>query len=144
MPDMNGLVAKAEITVDAPVARVWDALTDPARIKRYYFGSEVATDWEVGSAITWSGTWEGKPYQDKGVVLKNVEHRLLEYSHFSPMMGRPDVPENYHTVRVELEPTKGGTRVTLAQDNNVTEQARTHSESNWNQMLVALKSEAES
>lgn len=140
---MKGLIAKAEITIDAPAESVWDALTDPVRIKRYMFGSDVATDWQVGSAITWSGEWQGKPYQDKGEILKKEENRILEYSHFSPMMGKPDLPENYHAVRIELEEQDGTTRVTLTQDNNADEAAHAHSEKNWKMFLEGLKQEAE-
>lgn len=140
---MKGLIATASITIDAPAAKVWDALTDPARIKNYMFGSEVASDWQVGSAITWSGEWQGKPYQDKGEILRKEENRVIEYSHYSPMMGKPDAPENYHTVRIELEDKDGRTTATLTQDNNADETARAHSEKNWKMFMEGLKKEAE-
>ena len=37
----NTIVAKATITINAPAARVWDALTQPELIKRYLFGTQV-------------------------------------------------------------------------------------------------------
>jgi uncharacterized protein YndB with AHSA1/START domain len=43
-----GIVATAETDIIASPARVWSALTDPAQIKRYMFGSEVETDWKPG------------------------------------------------------------------------------------------------
>jgi hypothetical protein len=64
---------------------------------------------------------------------------VLEYSHFSPLAGNPDVPENYHIVTVELSPDGDRRRVALSQDNNPTEQAREHSESNRGAILAALK-----
>ncbi len=140
---MNGLIANASITINAPVESVWDALTDLARVKRYMFGSDVATDWKVGSPITWKGEWNGKPYEDKGVILKNEPPRVLEYSHFSPLLGKPDLPENYHVVRIELADEGGTTRVDLVQGNNATEEARAHSEGGWKMMLGALKKEVE-
>ena len=54
-------------------------------------------------------------------------------------MGLPDTPENYHAVTIELADQSGGTRVSLSQDNNVTDEAREHSEKNWNMMLASLK-----
>jgi uncharacterized protein YndB with AHSA1/START domain len=81
----------------------------------------------------------GRAYEDKGIILQVVPERVLEYSHFSPLAGVPDVPENYHIVTVELSPDGERTRVTLSQDNNPTEQARQHSEKNWGMMLAALK-----
>lgn len=56
------------------------------------------------------------------------------------ILWRGDLPENHHTVTIELSPQPGGrTDVSLSQDNNATEDARTHSEANWRMMLDGLK-----
>jgi uncharacterized protein YndB with AHSA1/START domain len=47
-------------------------------------------------------------------------------------------------VTIELSDESPGTRVTLSQDNNATEQARQHSEKNWQTMLEGLKKLLES
>jgi len=133
-------VAHATTTITAPADKVWDALTNPATIKQYMLGAAVASTWKVGDAITWKGEMKGKPYEDKGRILRSERNKLIEYSHFSPMSGEPDVPENYHVVTVKLSPDGNGTRVDLAQTKNPTEDARKHSEENWNQMLTGLKS----
>ena len=135
----KGLVANASTTINAPSADVWQALVTPAAIKEYIFGTTVTSDWVVGSPIVWKGEWQGRAYEDKGIILQVVPERVLEYSHFSPLAGVPDVPKNYHIVTVELSPDGERTRVTLSQDNNPTEQAREHSEKNWGMMLAALK-----
>ena len=44
--------------------------------------------------------------------------RRLEVTHFSPLTGQEDVPENYHRVRYDLQPANGGTSVRLTQDNS--------------------------
>lgn len=90
-------VAHATTTIHAPVARVWDALVNPALIKQYMFGTNVSSDWKEGSPIVWKGEWQGKSYEDKGVILRLQPERLLQYSHFSPLSGLPEMPENYHT-----------------------------------------------
>jgi uncharacterized protein YndB with AHSA1/START domain len=135
----KGLIANASTTINAPSAELWQALVTPAAIKEYMFGTTVTSDWVVGSPIVWKGEWQGRAYEDKGIILQVVPERVLEYSHFSPLTGVPDVPENYHIVTVELSPDGERTRVTLFQDNNPTEQAREHSEKNWGMMLAALK-----
>jgi uncharacterized protein YndB with AHSA1/START domain len=135
----KGLIANASTTINAPSAELWQALVTPAAIKEYMFGTTVTSDWVVGSPIIWKGEWQGRAYEDKGIILQVVPERVLEYSHFSPLAGVPDVPENYHIVTVELSPDGERTRVTLSQDNNPTEQAREHSEKNWGMMLAALK-----
>jgi len=136
---MKGLIAKASTDIAAPAERVWKALTDPAAIKQYYFGTNLETTWKVGAPITLKGEWEGRAYEDKGVIKTFDPPRTMSYSHFSPLMGKPDKPENYHTIVVSLVPSGKNTRVTLEQDNNATEEARGHSQKNWEMMLGALK-----
>ena len=135
----RGLIARASVTIRAPVSRVWDALVSPALIKQYMFGTDAVSDWKVGSPITWSGEWQGRAYEDRGTILWIEKDHLLEYSHFSPLSGKPDVPENYHTVTVELSGHGTETTVSLSQDNNESEEAREHSEKNWRMMLEGLK-----
>ncbi|WP_213814406.1 SRPBCC domain-containing protein [Glaciihabitans sp. dw_435] len=138
------LVATATITIDASPAEVWRALTDPELVARYMFGTELTTDWEVGSPVVYRGEWEGKPYEDKGIVLEFRPNELLETSHFSPLTGAEDIPENYHTVTYRLEElAPGGTLVTLTQDNNDTPEAAEHSQANWEMALAGLKSVVE-
>jgi uncharacterized protein YndB with AHSA1/START domain len=142
------IVAKVETTIEAPPAEVWEALVTPETIKQYMFGATVRSDWKEGSPITWKGEWKGKPYEDRGVILDIEPGRRLEYSHYSPLSGLPDTPENHHTVRIELAPRNDRnadkTLVTLTQDNNPDEEARKHSEKNWSMMLDGMKRVVES
>src|SRR5262245_33380189 len=132
-------VAKATTLIDVPVSKVWDALTNPDLIKQYLFGTEVTTDWQVGSPITYKGTWEGRPFEDKGKVLQIEPGRLLVSTFWSAFSGLPDSPENYQTVRYELTTEDGGTRLTVIQDNNATQEAADQSEQNWKMMLDSMK-----
>jgi uncharacterized protein YndB with AHSA1/START domain len=135
----NNLIARASTTIAAPAEKVWDALVNPAAIKQYMFGTTVVTDWREGSPILWKGEWQGKRYEDKGVIQHIQRGRALQYTHFSPLAGQPDRPENYHTVTIQLSPEENGIQVSLTQDNNLTEEARSHSERNWEMMLQGLK-----
>ncbi len=132
-------VAKAAITINAPASSVWEALTKPDLIKQYLFGTQVTTDWKVGSPITYEGVWEGKAYKDKGQILEVEPGKLLVSTYWSAMSGLPDVPENYQTVRYELLPEGSGTRLTLTQDNNATQEDANHSAQNWNMVLDSVK-----
>jgi uncharacterized protein YndB with AHSA1/START domain len=137
-------VATAESEIDAPPSQVWAALTDPEQIKKYMFGSQVETDWRPGSPIVWKGEYEGKGYEDKGEILEFEPERRLKVTHFSPLSGQEDVPENYHTLVYELEEHGARTRVSLSQDKNPTVEAAEHSRANWEQMLSGLKQVVES
>jgi uncharacterized protein YndB with AHSA1/START domain len=141
---MAGHVATAEIDVDASPRRVWTALTDPSEIEKYMFGSHVVTDWKPGSSIVWKGEYEGKAYEDKGEILEAEPERRLRMTHFSPLSGEEDVPENYHTLTFELDGNGGTTRVALSQDGNSTPEAAEHSRANWEKMLAGLKDLVES
>ena len=116
-----------------------DALVNPEVIRQYMFGTYVVSEWREGSPIVWKGIWEGKRYEGNGVILKLEPGRVIQYSHFSPLSGLPDAPENYHTVTVQLTGRGNQTLLSLSQDNNPIEQAREHSEKNWEMMLASLK-----
>jgi uncharacterized protein YndB with AHSA1/START domain len=133
------LTAKSTTVINAEPARVWACLTDPDLVSQAFFGAKVDTDWQVGSPITFSGEWQGRSFQDKGEVTRFEPGRLLRFTHFSPLSGQPDVPENYHVVTIELAPRDGGTEASLSQTNAGSEEERQHSEANWAQFLDSLK-----
>ena len=135
----DNYVAKAATTIHAPVAKVWQALVNPEIIKQYLFNTEVISDWKVGSPITYRGEWEGKAFEDKGEILEIEPEKVLKSTHWSPLSGVPDSPENYHTVTYTLSAHDDSTEVTITQDNNATEQEKAHSEKNWETVLAGMK-----
>lgn len=139
----GGNVATSSVAIDAPASRVWDVITDPAAIKEFMFGADVVTDWTVGGPIVWRGQWEGKDYEDKGFILEVEPGQRLVHTHYSPLSGDADVPENYHTLTWTIEAQNQGTRLTLAQDNNATEEAAAHSKSMWDKLVADVKAIAE-
>ena len=133
------LTAHASETIGAPSSEVWDALTNPAKIKQYFFGSDIVTDWREGSPIIYRGEWQGKQFEDKGTVVKVEPERTLVCTHWSPMSGTPDTPENYHQVTYALRPEGNSTVVSISQDNNADEDEKQHSEQNWRTVLENMK-----
>ena len=140
---MTGYVATAQTDVAAVPDRVWAALTEPEQIATYMQGSKVTTTWEVGSPITWDGEYDGRPYQDKGEVLTYDEPRVLSVTHYSPMMGQPDEPENYNTLVYTLTAAGDGTHLELTQDGNESEEQAEQFSQNWQGMLDGLKARVE-
>jgi uncharacterized protein YndB with AHSA1/START domain len=141
---MAGIVATAEIDIAAAPERVWETLTEPAAVKQWMFGTDLETDWKVGSPVVWKGEYEGNTYEDKGEVLEYDAPNTLSVSHFSPTTGQDDVPENYHTLVYTLAPVDDGTHVTLTQDNNGSADEAKRSTENWQQALEGIKQHAES
>ena len=136
-------VATSDITIAADADRVWTVLTDPAAVKEFMFGADVETDWSPGSSITWRGEWEGKEYADRGEILEVEPARRLVMTHFSPLGGQEDKPENYHTLTWTLEDEGGGTKLTLSQDNNASPEEAEHSKGMWDQLVASVKEIAE-
>lgn len=135
----NKFPAEATTVINTPASKVWDALTNPSLIKQYLFGTEVTSEWKVGSSITYRGEWEGKPYEDKGEILQIEPEKLLVSTFWSSLAGLPDIPENYKTLYYKLSTEIGGTRLTLIQDNNANQEEADHSAQNWNTVLDGLK-----
>ena len=142
---MTGHVARAEVIIKAPQSAVWSALTDPEQVRSWMMGTTLTTDWQVGGPITWQGEMDGRPYEDKGEVLEVEEQSRLSMTHYSPLMGQEDRPENYHTVTWTLTPTRDGrTTVALEQDGNDSQEQADQFSQGWQQMLESLKQTAES
>ena len=135
---MSGQTVTSEVEISASPGQVWNALTDPDLIRQYFFGSKVDTTWEPGAPITWSGEYDGTSYQDKGEVIEVVPEQRLVVTHFSPMTGEDDVPENYHRLTYSLDDEGDATRLTLEQD-NTPEGSVEEFQSNWDTMLGNLK-----
>ena len=141
---MTDHVARAQVDVDAGQDAVWAALTDPGIIADWMMGARVTTDWQVGSPITWQGEMNGSTYEDKGEVLDVDEPNRLSMTHYSPLMGEADEPENYHQVVYELSGGDGPTTVRLTQDGNDSAEQAEQFSTNWQGMLEALKGSVES
>ena len=135
----DNLIATARETINAPVSKVWDGLTNPDLIKKYMMGAIVDSDWKKGSSIKWKGEYNGKKYEDHGNILEVKPMETLSYTHYSPLAGKEDVPENYHTVTVHLAGDENKTSITLEQSKNKSEKEKEESEKNWSLMLNGLK-----
>jgi uncharacterized protein YndB with AHSA1/START domain len=145
MGDFKSLICVSEI-VDASPSKVWRTATE--RTGLMFMGADVRTDWKEGHPISFKGEWKGKPFEDKGEVETFEPERKLAFTHFSPMSGKPDRPENYNLVSIELEPKGDQTDVTLTQA--IHEDAEkppretiAEFEKNWRMMLGKLKQESE-
>jgi len=136
---MSDLGATSSITINASAEAVWQALTTPDLIKQWFFGVDTETDWKVGSPLVHRGVYQGKPYEDKGEVLRFEPPSLLEHSHWSALSGKPDSPENYQQVTWELTEQDGATELVITEHNLPSEEAKAVSEEGWKAALNNLK-----
>ncbi len=99
---LQDLEVSQSIDINAGNTKVWDALTNPNIIKEYLFGTETITNWKVGSSIIFQGTYNGRTYKDKGIILTFEPEQHLSYSYWSAFTGLEDKPENYSTITYTL------------------------------------------
>jgi uncharacterized protein YndB with AHSA1/START domain len=137
------LSIEKSIDIRADKLKVWDALTNPEKIKIYLFGTETLTDWQIGSEIIFEGEYQGQRYRDKGVIIDIKPGELLCYSYWSSFSGLVDKPENYSIVSYALNDNGTNTRLTITQAGFTSEQACQHSQTAWEQVLLKIKDIAE-
>jgi uncharacterized protein YndB with AHSA1/START domain len=136
---MKTLTLNTTITFKAPIAKVWQGLTDPAIVKQYFFGTDLKSDWKEGSPITFSGEWEGHKYEDGGIIQNIDAPNLLRYSYWSSMSGTEKKPENFNNITYQLSENNGVTTLVLTQDGVKNQEAADHSEHNWQSVFDGLK-----
>ena len=145
------LIVKNTITINAPTAKVWDLLVNPAQTKKYMFGCETVSDWKPGSALLWKGAYEGKEMIFvKGTIEEIRPEQFLVYTTIDPNSGIDDTSENYLTVTYTLTPQGNSTVLTVTQGDysKVADGQKRYEDTwnngeGWNPILVQIKHLAE-
>lgn len=140
---MQKQVSGAEITINAPIATVWHAITQSEIALMP--GTTVISHWDVGDPITFEGEFNGRHFKDYGEVLEKHEGHTVAFSHWSET---PEQPDDYHIVRYELDDEDDATHVTLTQTNvgdrpDIDAKTKAEFDKNWDTMLKHLKKAAE-
>jgi uncharacterized protein YndB with AHSA1/START domain len=134
----RNFTATTTFTINAPKEKVWEALTNPEIVKQYFFGTHLSGDWEIDGIIYFRGEWEGKPYEDKGIITAITKNEVLCYDYKSSWDPSPDVRENYLPVEYRLSEVNGITTLAITQGSATQEQAD-HSSENWNMVMNGMK-----
>lgn len=129
------------VTINAPAAKVWEAITTPAMISKWFTDTpvDVVTNWREGSAITFKGMWHNKPYEHRGTILQHRPQQLLSYTNWNTLSSLPDVPENYSTIVYKLETKGEQTELTVIQSNFTLDTVYRHFNYFWTLTLDRLK-----
>ena len=139
--ELNALVVKKSIGIQASPEKIWDALTNPEITKKYMFDCEAISLWKVGSPLIWIGAKDGKAYV-KGEILQIAPEKILQYTVIDTT--REDIPSNYTTVTYELSSSDNGpTEVSITQGDfsEVEDGEKRFAEciEGWNKTLEGLK-----
>lgn len=129
----------SSVAIDASVDDVWRAITTPEKIKQWFFGVDTETDWKQGSPIVHTGEWQGRPYVDKGEIVRIESPHVLVHTHWSDLSGTPDSPEHYQEVTWEVSERSGGSELTISERNLQSDEAKDPSDQAWSMVLQNLK-----
>jgi len=132
-------VSRASVEIAASNADVWDALVTSATARKYFFGAEVHSDWAVGSPITFTRSFNGNSYHEKGTILQCQPGRLLQYSHWSDLEQLPDLQENYRNWTFRIESAGPSVVLSVVEDNIPDEIKRARSDEFWSGVLTTIK-----
>jgi uncharacterized protein YndB with AHSA1/START domain len=126
------------VEIQAPVDKVWEALTIPTLMKQWMTESsiDIITSWEKGSPFIIEGNLHGIVFQNKGVVLEYEPMHRLAYSHLSSISALPDELENYTVIDFTLT---HGTILTIEINNFPTDAIYHHMAFYWNVAPEVLK-----
>ena len=65
---MNQPTAEVTTEIRATPDEIWKALTTPSLLKKFFMGSDIESDFKVGSPIGFRGVFKGREYEDKGEI----------------------------------------------------------------------------
>jgi uncharacterized protein YndB with AHSA1/START domain len=138
---VESLVARVSVTINAPRAKVWDALVDPEKIKQYILASDVRSEWREGSSIVWKSEFQGKPFEIKGTILRLEPQRLLEFDQSRPIFRASQIvrTSDHHRVTIELSDVGVQTHLSLIEQGNATQRELAHSQGGWQLALGNMK-----
>ena len=125
-----------EIYIRTTPERLWRALTDSADTRRYYFHSEVQSDWQAGSKLVY--TIDGKPALDCTIVEIDPARRLVHS--FTAIYDPELAGEPPSRVTWEIEKMGDVCRLRLTHDDFASETKTFHETGEgWPQILSGLK-----
>jgi uncharacterized protein YndB with AHSA1/START domain/DNA-binding transcriptional ArsR family regulator len=125
-----------EIYIRTTPERLWQAITDPADTRRYYFGTDVQSDWKAGSRLVYLD--HGQVSLDCKIIEIDPAHRLVHS--FVAIYDPETATEKPSRVTWEIEKLGDACRLTLVHDEFDGETKTYHEvEHGWAQILSGLK-----
>jgi len=132
------------IVLDAPIQKVWNALTQPTLVKQWQYGSDLITDWIVGNEIRFRNEWEGQVFEQWGTVLEVIPNQKIKYSLFFPRPELENKPENYFIMSYILTEENQKVKLEILQEDNRPGAIQEEPQGEENPILQGLKALIES
>lgn len=136
-------MVEKSIALNAPVSKVWDALTNPAITRTYFFDCEAISEWNAGSAIEFKMEADGKEtIAVKGVITAIEPLKLLQYTCFMPEFEKDT--SRHTTVTYRLSSENNTTELVVTQGPYAEgDETYEHTDSGWDHVLAGLKKAVE-
>lgn len=131
------------LTIHATPHKVWDVLTKPEFVKLWQYGSELQTNWNVGTGIRFVTKWGENTFEQWGTVLEFTPITKLRYSLFAPRPNLEDKPENYFEMIYSLKKENDHTILKIIQEDNRPNAVQEGIQGEENPALKMLKEIAE-
>ncbi|RZJ65102.1 MAG: ATPase [Flavobacterium sp.] len=112
------ITSRSTVLINAPKQNVWNALTQPELVKQWQFGSDVLTDWKVGSQIRFQTKWQDQIFEQWGTILEVIPNQLIKYSLFFPRPGLEDKPENYFVMSYVISDVQNQTKLEILKEDD--------------------------
>ncbi|PZX92221.1 ATPase [Flavobacterium aquariorum] len=138
------ITSKSTILINATKQKVWDALTKPELVKKWQYGSDVLTDWKVGSEIRFRVEWDSKIFEQWGKILKIIPNELIKYSLFFPRPDLEDIEENYFIMSYIISESENAVQLEIIKEDNRPGAVEEKESNEGNPVLAALKQIIES
>jgi len=133
----------SRVTINSKPEKVWEILTKSEFVKLWQYGSDLKTNWEVGSSIEFVTEWEGKILKQWGTVLEFTPTEKLRYSLFAPRPDLEDKPEHYFEMIYTLKEENGHTKLEVIQEDNRPNAVQEEIQGEENPVMKMLKETAE-
>ena len=135
---MNNKTREASVEIAATPARVWQAITDAALTRQYYFDTDILSAWTPGAR--WTSEADGHLYLEGEVLEVEPERRLVQTFHVvDEEPANADPPS-----RVTWLLTRAGDGTLLRIVHEDQPQATLdYTEGGWEHILAGLKVAAE-
>jgi len=136
---MKSFVVRKNISIKATPDKVWDALTNPEKTRKYFFHCRIESDWKVGSSITFRGRMLLLiKLELKGKIIQIEPEKYLKYT----LQNASDEHGSFSTVIFDLNYTNGVTIVNVTDDVGQgpdSEKRYKRSEKAWDKVLSGMK-----
>lgn len=145
--DRSDTTLVQEITINAPAAIVFAALTDPNQLPQWWGDEQTYRCTHMENDLRVGGGWrtdgvssDGGTFTVGGEYLAIDPPRLLEYT-WDPSFGTPHDAKT--VVHIELTETGGVTRLHLTHSGFSSPESRDQHDAGWTKVLGWLKGFAE-